>query len=581
MVYLPEVNIVKYRVALLLLLLVSLPYFSAFILADQETVFGGFLLNPVDGNTYLAKMYQGWRGDWKFSLPYSADPGQGAYLNTFYLFLGHLARWLGAPLLLIFHLARLLGAAFLVWMIERFYAACISNVTYRRFGYALASLGLGLGWLVFLFGIVTSDFWVAEAYPFLSSYVNPHFAWSLALMLWLLLPAFQMSKDGNENISEPASSGQEQRREPATKPGTRAIKNFGWAKIPLVILGSAWLGSMSPFSVVLVVSVLVGLVVWEWGDTIYREKWRYPRLSVLIRYLITGADRGEIVIPKQSWVRVHISQMVWIILGGAPVILYAVAAVRLDSQLAAWNAQNLTPTPPAWDLALAFSPAWVLAVAGIWQVIHSRERTGRLFVVWVCVVAALIYAPFGLQRRFLVGAYIPLAGLAAYGLGALEEHFGIRWAQIGMKATIALALPSTLLVLLLGQFGIISRDPLFFLEKREMQALEWLEANTSTNALVLASPRMGMFIPAHTGRRVIYGHPFETVNAAEEEAAVVQFFQFAASRPAETRSFLEDRAVDYILFLPRENELRELGRIPGLVLVYDQQNVLIYQVISP
>jgi len=320
----------------------------------------------------------------------------------------------------------------------------------------------------------------------------------------------------------------------------------------LVILVSAWLGSMSPFLVVLALIILAGLVVWELGANL-----------------------------KQDWRLAVFSQMIWITLGGAPVIVYAMLAIQSDSQLAAWNAQNLTLTPPAWDLALAFSPAWALALVGIWQVIRKRERAGRLLVVWVGVAAALILAPFGLQRRFLVGFYIPLAGLAAYGLSALEERFGIRWAQLGMKATIALALPSTLLVLISGQFAVIGRNPIFFLEKREVQALEWLEANTPTDALVLASPRMGMFIPAHTGRRVIYGHPFETVNTAEEEAAVNQFFQYAALKPEEAGDFLESRVVDYVLFIPHKHYLGELSEIPDLQLVYDQQDALIFKVISP
>jgi len=554
MVHLPVINIVNYRIALFLLLLVSLPYLSAFIFAGQDAVFGGFLLNPVDGNSYLAKMYQGWRGDWKFSLPYSADPGQGAYLYTFYLFLGHLARWLGAPLLLVFHLARLLGAAVLLWVIGRFFALSISDATYRRFACTLASLGLGMGWLVFLFGLVTSDFWVAEAYPFLSSYINPHFVWSLALMLWLLLPALP--------------------------PGSNSFRNSARIKAILVTLVSAWLGGMSPFSVVLVLTVLAGLVVWELGDASDRSKWSFSSLTASLHILIAPGDPGEGALLKRDRLRSVLLQIAWITVGGAPVIFYAVMAVRFDSQLAAWNAQNLTPTPAAWDLALSFLPALALALLGVWHVFRKRERDGRLLVVWVFVVTALIFAPFGLQRRFLVGAYLPLAGLAASGLAALQERLGVRPAQVALKATLALAFPSTLLILLVGQFGVIRRDPLFFLEKREMQALEWLEANTPTDALVLASPRMGMFIPAHTGRRVIYGHPFETVNAAEEEAAVNQFFQYASLKPDEADDFIESREVDYILFIPHKHYLGELSEIPGLLLVYDQQDALIFKVIS-
>ena len=67
------------------------------VIAGGDThVFGGFLLNPLDGNSYLAKMQQGASGSWRFTLPFTPEPGEGAYLFLFYLALGHLCRLTGA-----------------------------------------------------------------------------------------------------------------------------------------------------------------------------------------------------------------------------------------------------------------------------------------------------------------------------------------------------------------------------------------------------------------------------------------------------------------------------------------------------
>ena len=57
------------------------PYLWAWAAAGEAHVFGGLLFNPIDGNTYLAKAYQGFEGDWRFRLPYTAEPGGGAYIN--------------------------------------------------------------------------------------------------------------------------------------------------------------------------------------------------------------------------------------------------------------------------------------------------------------------------------------------------------------------------------------------------------------------------------------------------------------------------------------------------------------------
>ena len=67
------------------ILLISLPFVYAFQSGNAESIFGGFLINPIDGHSYLAKMQQGYQGEWRFVLPFTAEPGQGAYLFLFYL----------------------------------------------------------------------------------------------------------------------------------------------------------------------------------------------------------------------------------------------------------------------------------------------------------------------------------------------------------------------------------------------------------------------------------------------------------------------------------------------------------------
>ena len=518
------------RVVLVLLLLISLPYLSALLAAGPDAVFGGFLLNPADGNSYLAKMMQGWSGSWKFTLPYSSDPGQGAILFTFYLLLGHIANGLNLPMLLVFHLARLLGAAAMAWAVWRFYEAALAKEWQRAFAFSLACLGLGLGWTGFLVGKVTSDFWIAEAFPFLSGYANPHFPISLALLLWLLLPALKDVETDKKSIGP---------------------EWFARIAHPVFALfASAWLGSMSPFSVVLTLGILGGMVLWE---------------------MLSSRSRPVILS--------NIAQMTWIALGGIPVILYTVAAVRSDSALAAWNSQNLTPTPPAWDLLIAFSPMLLLALPGAWQTARGARRSERLLLVWAVLAFGLAIVPFDLQRRFLAGAYVPLIGLSACGLDFLEPYLKGRL-KLFRQIVFGLVIPTTLLVVLVGQYGAIRRDPLLYLERGEARALEWMKANTSIESLVLAGPRIGMFVPGRTGQRVIYGHPFETVHADEEQAAVTSFFRDAADNPQEARRFLSEREVEFVFYGPDERSLGDLSTL-NLEEAYSQDGVTVYKVALP
>ena len=107
--------------------LISLPYLWAYQNSGSAHWFGGFLLNPIDGNSYLAKIYQGWGGDWRFQLLYTAEPSEGGHLFLFYLALGHIARISGGSTQLIFHLARIVSAFALVVSLWYFFGKVLTH----------------------------------------------------------------------------------------------------------------------------------------------------------------------------------------------------------------------------------------------------------------------------------------------------------------------------------------------------------------------------------------------------------------------------------------------------------------------
>jgi hypothetical protein len=265
------------------------------------------------------------------------------------------------------------------------------------------------------------------------------------------------------------------------------------------------------------------------------------------------------------------------IIGGAPFSAYNVALTRLHPQLAAWNAQNQTWTPAAWDVLLALSPALLLALYGAQRVARDRAVAFYPLLAWVGSALALIYLPIDLQRRFMIGLSLPLVALAGYGLAGLAADHPARARRLAVLS-LGLALPTTLLMLAVALVGVRTLDPALYLSADEARALAWLEANSAPDALALASPQMGLWIPAQTGRRVIYGHRYETPAAEAEQAAVEDFF---ATRLPDPSGFLRARGVDFVFYGERE---RALGLLPAdlpLAPVFSSGAVTLYRVVSP
>lgn len=469
---------------LIILLVITVPFLAAIFFQGEEHVFGGFLLNPFDGNSYLAKMYQGWRGDVTFHLPYSAERSDGVFLFMFYIALGHTARITQLSLLVVFHLARLAAASLLVWVVYRHLVKHFRELD--RSIFTLLLFGLGMGWLVLPFGWIASDLWVAEGYPFLSAYVNPHFPLGLAVMTILVF------------------------RDPG---------DYDTRSIAVDMLLAFVLAVTVPFGVVIIGCVL-------------------------------GVEAGLELLTTRQW-RIVARKFVRLLLISAislPVLVYDLWVVNIDPLLAGWNAQNLTPSPPIWDFLISFSPALLLAIPALLILRSGAARFVRIAAIWLLVGFFLMYLPFGLQRRMITGLFIPVAVLAAY---FLNHRFDPDRSKRYARWLIIASLPSVLVVLLLAAAGILQKAPELYLWRAEREAFSWIEAQTPADALFLAAPNTGLLIPAYTGRRVIYGHPFETVEAEENELFVENLIKevsqgSVAGVPVE---------VDYLFWGPREVSL--------------------------
>ncbi|HPH94787.1 MAG TPA: hypothetical protein PKW33_01860 [Anaerolineaceae bacterium] len=496
------------------LLLITLPYLAAWGMQGDQFVFGGFLMNVADGNSYLAKMRQGWEGAWLFHLPFSAEPGEGAFIFLFYLGLGHLARLTGLPLLAVFHLARVAGAGFMAWALARFYRQTLPEMEKRINPLMLtALLSGGMGWILLPGGVMTSDYWVAEAYPYLAGYANPHFPLALGLILCLL------TDDG------------------APMTLSQGLRLLGLSLGLVTVLPFAWM--------------VAGALLLVWLGV----NWKGDR-------------------------RRHLMRLAWVCMGAAPMLGYQFWVYQFDPVFQAWNAQNQTVSPPLWDFIISFLPMLALAGVGAYFELRAKQASpARLLVVWLLAGIVLCYVPFSLQRRFMMGYMIPVAGLGMLGLEKLVASSERRW-RLAFVSLLAAGLLTNVLGLTGASLGILGHHPGLYLSRDEAAVYRWIDENTPPNALVLADPASGLRLPGWTGRRVIYGHPFETIQAEKEEAFVTAFFSGRMSFE-ESQQALAERGVDFIFYDPHAEEAGRPAVLNDRDLVFQSGEVAVYRVKQP
>jgi hypothetical protein len=515
-------------------ILASLPYLIVLWATPPDLAYTGFLTNPEDGNTYLAKMRQGQRGAWRFRLAYTAEPHEGEYIFLYYIALGQLARLLGldAPgaLIWLWHAARAVNGLILLLTLYYAIAHWFHDVALRRFAFAITALGSGLGWLVALLGSTTVDLWVPEGYVWYSVFANPHFPLAIALMLLVLVWS-------------------------VTPWGERRAR-----ALPLVQvgLGTVALGLVLPLGLLNLGAALATYALFLW---IQRRRLPWQEIA-------SGAV---------------------IALTGGPFVLNAYLATVRNPMMALWSAQNQTPSPPPWDYAVGYGIVLLLAAVGARAALRRRRDSDWALVIWAVSTAVLLYLPFGLQRRLVFAWIVPLGMLATRGWDALRRREGRRGRvprRAGRVATRAgprgaavwalVALTPVFLVLI-SVAGALGHHPLIFMDRDEKATLDWLAdgANAGASDLVVAAPRTGLFIPAWSGQRVWYGHSFETAHGDRRRAQLAAFYRDG------DRSLLDQPPplrAHFVWYGPREAALSE-GRWqpdPDWRIAFQQGAVTLY-----
>jgi hypothetical protein len=503
--------------ASIVMLVTTLPYVIGWLSEGDQWQFGGFLFGVEDGYSYLAKMRLGARGDWLFTIRYTAEPHQGALLFLPYILLGKLTGLfvssaspdLPTALAVTFHVARVLSGFLLILVSYRFVAVFLRRPGSRMLALVLIALGGGLGWLLaivglgHLFGSLPVDFYVPEGYSFLILFGLPHLALARSAMLAGFLLMFRA----------------------AHTPGPPRL----WLRWTL-LAGLCWMvmGLCVPFYI-----AVVYLILGSWGLAAW-IRWRRFPWALFWRAISAG-------------------------LVALPLLLYSTAVFAINDVLRQWSAQNQLPSPNPLHYLFGYGvlavPA-VVALRWVWRKGALKNNEPYLLLAaWVVMMPAAVYLPVNVQRRLAEGVIVPLSILAVAGLRMLAPQQR-QWKR-AQAVLLLLALPTSVLLWLGGSFSALTPDPPLFHPRVELSAMDTLNRVAPRDSVVLCLKETGNYVPARTELKAYIGHGPETLNAKEKERLAEQFFAGELDADAR-RSLLAD--VDYVFLGPLEQEHSGTGR---------------------
>lgn len=487
--------------------------------AGEQWQFMGMLSNYRDGATYLAKMLQGFEGLWLITFRHSSEAHNPVLVQVLYPALGHLARLLNIPPVAVFHVARAVASLIMYMALYHLGATIWPRRRARRIFFTIVAVGSGLGWVWALATgqTETPDLVVPEVFPFYSTLVNVHFPLAIAclsLLFSVLIVAFRPGMNDDPGV------------------------NNGGLVAMLLSFAVSLLYPQSLVPLGLAVAAYVGIVAFRRRIGLMRE----------LRWLLV------------------------IVLPALPYAAYLFAIVTYNPAVSEWNRQNVTPAPSVIAFLFGLGVPLLMALPAIYRAIREFQQDGdQLALLWLIAMFVTIYLPTNIQRRFAVGMVIPVAYFATRSLEDFWfQRISRRWRYRLLIAVIPTMTMSYLLVLL----GTMRVDTGPFLEQGYAGAFEWLDGHSQPEDVVLASPEVSIWIPGWVGARVVYAHPYETLNAQVREQQAIEWF--TSDDDITCEQLIQELNVRYIVVGPQERAIGQAKCTDELNPVYTSETVTIY-----
>jgi hypothetical protein len=516
--------------SLIFLLVIFSPFLVIIILnpPNPSWQFMGVLHDYQDAAASLTRIRQGAEGLVIVPFQYTPEPNPGVLIQPVYPLLGHLARITSLSPIFMFHLMRVFSALFMFLTIYQLAANIWVKIRTRRIFFMVATVGSGAGWFAILSGLsaggVVPDLQYPMMYPLFSAAANIHYPLTIAALSLLAANLI-----------------------PALRPGETAhptVENGGLS----VFFASVALAFLFPDALLPIAIAFSVTVIAMWRD--YRK--------INARELYWG---------------------LWLLVPSIPVLAYDLLVAHGNIFVSNWLTQRGGSLPGVLMLVLSIVLPLLLALPGLLRALRRFEPDGdRFMLVWLVAMIVTMYLPLTLGQYALAGLMLPVAyfgtrAIEDFWLTYIRRRYRIRIYAVGLLLMgfghiIWLFMPIVPIAQRWSSLhpNVLNRDYLI--------AISGLDARSSANDVILASPAVGIWVPYHSGGRVIYGHPAETYQAKEKYAEVIAWY---ALDDLEACTVLLDRyRVSYVIYGTFEQRLGAGRCLEGLTPIFNQGSITVY-----
>ncbi len=525
-----------------------------------------------DFNFYLSRIRQGLEGHLTVHEKYTSEPHQGSFVHVFYLVLGWIGKWVHINWHRtsdIYHATRtVLGFVLLIVTAE------IAKRSFTKYG--LSILG-------FLFAVTASTYPKLVTMDDGSLRIGGYMAW------WSVMDSLQRITFiphllvGQILLAFVLFAGSDL---------ATIAKPRNWIFLGIL---SFVLGFIFPPGLVFVYAGFAVMTVLEfWFDRPVKKNFRVW----FGRHVFGRLFLSIIALPSMAYLQLMVTFYPWKELALADVLrplpfqyyeyLQAVGIMLplgvLGAVIALKKRDKLMILPVAWVLAWA-------ALLFIFQFIPQQSplRFSEMIVhIPLGILSVYLFYQLYLSLRYSIEKYIKNKGfdkkkskllytfpdliyvipLGLLVLNLMHMYSSWLWQRDFVVHKIVAAYP-------LVPTGSYVMYPL----NDFIDAIVWLQDNTSRDTAILSQTTAGNYIPVYSGNTVYVGHD-NTVGSQEKKMYVKAFFS-GTMPPDDARQFLSETGLHYIFFGPQEREDaggKNLDEFyPFLTKLYENGNVFIYE----